>query len=82
MRTFWNSPKWYLVSGAVGVLVIVSAMALPDERTKNDIVMGCLFLGSAALGYGGYRSRRFVVQRLLSGFAFVLVIAAILTRFA
>jgi hypothetical protein len=82
VRAFWGSPRWYLLTVVVGVLVILSAIALPDERTKNDIVMGCLFLGSAALGYAGYRSTQFVVRRILSGFAFLLVIAAILTRFA
>jgi uncharacterized membrane protein len=47
VRTFWNSPTWYLVSVAVGVLVIGSAIALH-----------------------------------LNGVSVLLVIAAILTRFA
>ncbi|HEY8730448.1 MAG TPA: hypothetical protein VIN69_00540 [Candidatus Limnocylindria bacterium] len=82
MRSFWNSPKWYAVCAAVGVLVVGSAIALPDERSGNDVVMGSLFIASAGLGYLGSRSSGVVARRTLSALSFLMVGAAILTRVA
>jgi hypothetical protein len=82
VRRYWNSPKWYLAQVALGALILVVALFLPDDRSRNDVVMGVLILVSAGLGYTGSRAKAFAARRILNGVSLLLLLAAVLTRLA
>lgn len=81
-RPYWNSPKWYLAQVALGAAIVAVALFLPDDRSRNDLVMGVLILVSAALGYAGSRAAAFAARRILNGVSLLLLVAAVLTRLA
>jgi hypothetical protein len=82
VRRYWNSPKWYLAQVALGALILVVALFLPDDRSRNDVVMGVLIIASAGIGYAGSRATAFVARRILNGVSLLLLLAAVLTRLA